>query len=143
VVSGDKAAVERAVEIAKQKGAKRAMMLTVSAPFHCALMQPAADAMAAALAEVTVRAPAVPVVANVIARPVTEPADIVRRLIEQVTGTVRWRDSVAYMAAHGVTAFYELGTGKVLSGLVKRIADGAIGTAIGSPDDVTAYRASV
>jgi [acyl-carrier-protein] S-malonyltransferase len=141
VVSGDKAAVERAVEIAKQKGAKRAMMLTVSAPFHCALMQPAADAMADALAAVTVRAPAVPVVANVIARPVTEPADIVRRLIEQVTGTVRWRDSVAFMAARGVTAFYEVGAGKVLSGLVKRIADGAIGVAIGSPDDVAAYRA--
>jgi [acyl-carrier-protein] S-malonyltransferase len=141
VVSGDKAAVERAVEIAKQKGAKRAMMLTVSAPFHCALMQPAADAMADALAKVTVRAPVVPVVANVIARPVTEPADIVRRLIEQVTGTVRWRDSVAFMAARGVTAFYEVGAGKVLSGLVKRIADGAIGVAIGSPDDVAAYRA--
>src|SRR5262249_6318432 len=92
VVSGGKAAVRRAVEIAKQKGAKRAMMLTVSAPFHCALMQPAADAMAEALGRVTVRAPAVPVVANVAARPVTEPADIVRRLIEQVTGTVRWRD---------------------------------------------------
>jgi [acyl-carrier-protein] S-malonyltransferase len=143
VVSGNKAAVERAVEIAKQKGAKRAMMLTVSAPFHCALMQPAADAMAEALARVTVRAPAVPVVANVIARPVTEPADIVRRLVEQVTGTVRWRDSVAFMAAQGVTAFYEVGTGKVLSGLVKRIADGAIGVAIGSPDDVAIYRASV
>jgi [acyl-carrier-protein] S-malonyltransferase len=141
VVSGDKAAVERAVEIAKQKGAKRAMMLTVSAPFHCALMQPAADAMADALAKVTVRAPVVPVVANVIARPVTEPADIVRRLIEQVTGTVRWRDSVAFMAAQGVTAFYEVGTGKVLSGLVKRIADAAVGVAIGSPDDVATYRA--
>ena len=141
VVSGDKAAVERAVEIAKQKGAKRAMMLTVSAPFHCALMQPAADAMAEALGKVAVRAPAVPVVANVIARPVTEPAEIVRRLIEQVTGTVRWRDSVAFMAAQGVTTFYEIGSGKVLSGLVKRIADGAIGVAIGSPDDVATYRA--
>jgi [acyl-carrier-protein] S-malonyltransferase len=141
VVSGDKAAVERAVEIAKQKGAKRAMMLTVSAPFHCALMQPAADAMADALARVTVHAPAVPVVANVIARPVTAPADIVRHLIEQVTGTVRWRDSVAYMAQQGVTAFYEVGTGKVLSGLVKRIADGAVGVAVGSPDDVATYRA--
>src|SRR5690348_14673261 len=131
VVSGDKAAVERAVDIAKAKGAKRAMMLTVSAPFHCALMQPAADAMAAALADVTVGPPAVPVVANVIARPVTEPGEIVRRLVEQVTGTVRWRDSVAYMAGQGATAFYEIGTGKVLSGLVKRIADGAIGVAIG------------
>ena len=141
VVSGDKSAVERAVEIAKQKGAKRAMMLTVSAPFHCALMQPAAEAMGEALANVTVRAPAVPVVANVIARPVTDPADIVRRLVEQVTGTVRWRDSVAFMASQGVNTFYEVGTGKVLSGLVKRIADGAVGVAIGSPEDVATYRA--
>jgi [acyl-carrier-protein] S-malonyltransferase len=141
VVSGDKAAVERAVEIARQKGAKRAMMLTVSAPFHCALMQPAADAMAQALGKVTVRAPTVPLVANVIARPLTEPADIVRRLVEQVTGTVRWRDSVAFMAAQGVTAFYEVGTGKVLSGLVKRIAAGAAGVAVGTPDDVAAFKA--
>jgi [acyl-carrier-protein] S-malonyltransferase len=142
VVSGDKAAVERAVEIAKQKGAKRAMMLTVSAPFHCALMQPAADAMAAALANIAVKAPAVPVVANVTARPVSEPAEIVRRLVEQVTGTVRWRDSVAFMAGQGVTTFYEAGTGKVLSGLVKRIAAGAAGVAIGTPDDVAAFRAA-
>jgi [acyl-carrier-protein] S-malonyltransferase len=142
VVSGDKAAVERAVEIAKQKGAKRAMMLTVSAPFHCALMQPAADAMAAALADVALKAPAVPVVANVTARPVVEPAEIVRRLVEQVTGTVRWRDSVAFMAGQGVTTFCEAGTGKVLSGLVKRIAAGAAGVAIGTPDDVAAFRAA-
>jgi [acyl-carrier-protein] S-malonyltransferase len=142
VVSGDKAAVERAVEIAKQKGAKRAMMLTVSAPFHCALMRPAADAMAAALGDVAVKAPVVPVVANVTARPVTEPAEIVRRLVEQVTGTVRWRDSVAFMAGQGVTNFYEAGTGKVLSGLVKRIAAGAAGVAIGTPDDVAAFKAA-
>jgi [acyl-carrier-protein] S-malonyltransferase len=140
VVSGDKAAVERAVEIAKAKGARRAMMLTVSAPFHCALMRPAADAMAEALAGVTVRPPAVPIVANVAARAVTDPAEIVRRLIEQVTGTVRWRESVAHMAGEGVTTFYEVGAGKVLSGLVKRIADGAIGVAIGTPDDVAAFR---
>jgi [acyl-carrier-protein] S-malonyltransferase len=142
VVSGDKAAVERAVEIAKQKGAKRAMMLTVSAPFHCALMQPAADAMAAALANVAVKPPAVPVVVNVTARPVSEPAEIVRRLVEQVTGTVRWRDSVAFMAGQGVTNFYEAGTGKVLSGLLKRIAAGAAGVAIGTPDEVAAFRAA-
>jgi [acyl-carrier-protein] S-malonyltransferase len=142
VVSGDKAAVERAVEIAKQKGAKRAMMLTVSAPFHCALMQPAADAMAEALAKIAVKAPVVPVVANVTARPVTDPAEIVRRLVEQVTGTVRWRDSVAFMAGQGVKTFYEVGTGKVLSGLVKRIAEGAAGVAIGTPDDVAAFRAA-
>src|SRR4029077_5668222 len=101
------------------------------------------DAMGEALARVTLRAPAVPVVANVIARPLNDPAEIVRRLVEQVTGTVRWRDSVAFMAAQGVTAFYEVGTGKVLSGLVKRIADGATGVAVGSPDDVATYRASV
>ncbi|HEY2137555.1 MAG TPA: ACP S-malonyltransferase [Xanthobacteraceae bacterium] len=140
VVSGDKPAVERAVEIAKQKGAKRAMMLTVSAPFHCALMQPAADAMAEALARVTVAAPVVPVVANVTARPLTDPSEIVRCLIAQVTGTVRWRESVAFMAGQGVTTFYETGTGKVLSGLVRRIADGAAGVAIGTPGDVAAYR---
>jgi [acyl-carrier-protein] S-malonyltransferase len=123
-------------------GARRAMPLPVSAPFHCTLMQPAADAMAAALASVTVKAPVVPVVANVTARPVTEPAEIVRRLIEQVTGTVRWRDSVAFMAGQGVTTFYEAGSGKVLSGLVKRIAAGAVGVAIGSPDDVAAFKAA-
>ncbi len=142
VVSGDKAAVERAVEIAKAAGARRAMMLPVSAPFHCALMQPAADAMAEALAKVAVSAPVVPMVANVMARPVSDPAEIVRRLVEQVTGTVRWRDSVAFMAGQGVTTFYEVGAGKVLSGLVKRIADGAAGVAIGTPDDVAAFKAA-
>jgi [acyl-carrier-protein] S-malonyltransferase len=141
VVSGSKAAVERAVEIAKGKGARRAMMLPVSAPFHCALMQPAADAMAQALAAVTVKAPAVPVVANVLAKPVSEPAEIVRALVAQVTGTVRWRESVAFMAGQGVTTFYEVGAGKVLSGLVKRIADGASGVTIGTPDDVAAFKA--
>ena len=98
VVSGSTAAVERAVEIAKTKGAKRAMMLKVSAPFHCALMKPAADAMAQALAKTNVKAPAVPVVANVVAKPISDPAEIVRRLVEQVTGTVRWRECVATMA---------------------------------------------
>jgi [acyl-carrier-protein] S-malonyltransferase len=141
VVSGDKAAVERAVEIAKAKGAKRAMLLTVSAPFHCALMQPAADVMAQALAQVSVHKPAVPVVANVLASAIGEPADIVRSLVAQVTGTVRWRESVAYMAANGVTSFYEIGAGKVLSGLIKRIADGAATSAIGSPEDVAAFKA--
>jgi [acyl-carrier-protein] S-malonyltransferase len=143
VVSGDKAAVERAVEIAKGKGARRAMLLPVSAPFHCALMQPAADAMAEALAKVTVKPPAVPVVANVVARAVTDPQEIVANLIAQVTGTVRWRECVAYMAGQGVTTFYEIGAGKVLSGLVKRIADGATGVAIGTPDDVAAFKARV
>jgi [acyl-carrier-protein] S-malonyltransferase len=142
VVSGDKAAVERAVEIAKERGAKRAMLLPVSAPFHCALMQPAAEAMAQALAAVVVKPPAVPVVANVLAKPVTEPSEIVRCLVAQVTGTVRWRESIAFMAGQGVTAFYEVGSGKVLSGLVKRIAEGATGTAIGTPDDVAAFKAA-
>jgi [acyl-carrier-protein] S-malonyltransferase len=139
VLSGSKAAVERAAESAKAKGAKRAMMLPVSAPFHCALMGPAADVMADALSRVTVKPPVVPVVANVLARPISDPAEIVRCLVEQVTGTVRWRESVAYMAGAGVTAFYEVGAGKVLSGLVKRIADGATGTAIGTPEDVAAF----
>src|SRR6187399_1687108 len=142
VVSGDKAAVERAVEIAKAKGAKRAIMLPVSAPFHCALMRPAADVMAQALAAVTVKAPSVPVVANVLARPISDPAEIVRRLVEQVTGTVRWRECAAFMAAAGVTMFYETGSGKVLTGLLKRIAEGATGTAIGTPDDVAAFKAA-
>ena len=141
VVSGDKAAVERAVEIAKGRGAKRAMLLPVSAPFHCALMQPAADAMAEALAKVTVKAPVVALVANVLARPVTEPAEIVTSLIRQVTGTVRWRESIALMAGAGVDSFYEVGAGKVLSGLVKRIAAGAAGTSLGTPDDVAAFKA--
>jgi [acyl-carrier-protein] S-malonyltransferase len=142
VVSGNKAAVERAVEIAKAKGARRAMMLQVSAPFHCALMQPAADAMAVALAKTSVKMPAVPVVANVVAAPVSDPQEIVRRLVEQVTGTVRWRECVAYMAGQGVSTFYEVGSGKVLTGLLKRIADGATGITIGTPDDVAALKAA-
>jgi [acyl-carrier-protein] S-malonyltransferase len=140
VVSGNKAAVERAVEIAKGKGARRAMLLPVSAPFHCALMQPAADAMADALAKISIKPPAVPLVANVLARPLGDPAEIVTSLIAQVTGTVRWRESVAFMAGAGVDSFYEVGVGKVLSGLVKRIADGASGTAIGTPEDVAAFK---
>jgi [acyl-carrier-protein] S-malonyltransferase len=140
VVSGDKAAVERAVEIAKAKGAKRAMLLAVSAPFHCRLMQPAADAMAEALAKVTANKPVVPVVANMLASAVTDPDQIRKLLVEQVTGTVRWRESVAYMAAQGVTHFLEIGSGKVLSGLVKRIADGAVGIPVGTPNDIAAAK---
>ena len=142
VVSGNKAAVERAVEIAKAKGAKRAMLLTVSAPFHCALMQPAADVMAQALSQVTVKSPLVPVVSNVLAKPISEPAEIVRALVAQVTGTVRWRESITVMAAAGVKTFYEVGAGKVLSGLIKRIAEGASATSIGSPDDIAAFKAA-
>jgi [acyl-carrier-protein] S-malonyltransferase len=141
VVSGDRAAVERAVEIAKSRGAKRAMMLPVSAPFHCALMQPAADAMARALAGVTIRVPSPPLVANVVAKAISDPREIARRLVEQVTATVRWRECVAYMAREGVTRFYEIGAGKVLSGLVKRIAAGATATAIGTPEDIHAFGA--
>jgi [acyl-carrier-protein] S-malonyltransferase len=142
VVSGDKAAVERAVELAKTRGAKRAMLLPVSAPFHCSLMQPAADVMADALSKITVAAPAVPLVANVTANAVSDPAALVRNLVAQVTGTVRWRESVAYMAQQGVTAFYEIGAGKVLSGLVKRIADNATGTAIGTPADIETFKSA-
>jgi [acyl-carrier-protein] S-malonyltransferase len=142
VVSGDKAAVERAVEIAKRNGARRAMMLPVSAPFHCSLMQPAADAMAVALAGVAVKSPVVPVVVNVLAKPIRDPADIVGALVAQVTGTVRWRESISFMADAGVTRFCEVGAGKVLSGLVKRIAAGAIGVSVGTPDDVAAFKTS-
>jgi len=141
VVSGNKAAVERAVEIAKTRGAKRAMLLPVSAPFHCALMQPAADVMAYALSKVTLKPPSVPVVANVLAKPVREPTEILRALVAQVTGTVRWRESVGYMASAGVTNFYEVGAGKVLSGLIKRLADGAGASAIGSPEDIASFKA--
>jgi len=142
VISGDKTAIERAVEIAKSRGAKRAVLLPVSAPFHCALMQPAADVMAEALAKVAVAAPVVPVVANVLAKAIDDPADIVRCLVAQVTGTVRWRESVALMAANDVKTFYEIGSGKVLSALVKRIADGANSVAIGTPEDVASFKAA-
>ena len=142
VISGDKAAVERAVELAKVKGARRAMLLPVSAPFHCALMQPAADIMAQALAMVTVKRPSVPVIPNVLVKPVSDPAEIVRALVAQVTGTVRWRETIAFMAGQGVSSFYEIGAGNVLSGLVKRIADGATGVSIGTPDDVATFKAA-
>jgi [acyl-carrier-protein] S-malonyltransferase len=142
VISGDKAAVERAVEIARNRGAKRAMLLPVSAPFHCGLMQPAAEAMADALARVEVKVPVVPLVANVLAKSIVDPASIVRSLVAQVTGTVRWRESVAFMAANGVNRFYEVGSGKVLSGLIKRIASGATSVAVGTPDDVVAFKAA-
>lgn len=136
VVSGTKAAVQRAVEIAKTRGAKRAMLLNVSAPFHCALMQPAADAMAEALAGVKLVRPVVPLISNVLATAISDPDEIRRRLVEQVTGTVRWRESVRFMAAHGVTRLYEIGSGKVLTGLVKRIVEGVEGIGVNSPDDV-------
>lgn len=136
VISGGRAAVERACEIAKAKGAKRALMLPVSAPFHCALMQPAADAMAQALSEVDMEAPMVPLVGNVIARAESSAIAIRNNLVEQVTGRVRWRESVAWMASEGVTEVFEIGAGKALSGMVKRI-DRALAThAVGTPEDV-------
>jgi [acyl-carrier-protein] S-malonyltransferase len=142
VISGHRSAVERAVALAQGRGAKRAVMLNVSAPFHCALMAPAADAMRAALAQVAVRPPAVPVVANVTAAPLTDPEAIRAALVAQVTGTVRWRECVAAMAGLGVDRFHEVGAGKVLTGLVKRIAPGAAVAAIGTPEDVAAYAAA-
>jgi [acyl-carrier-protein] S-malonyltransferase len=142
VISGDRAAVERAVAIAKDKGVRRAMMLPVSGAFHSALMQPAAEVMRDALAAVAIKPPCVPLVSNVLARPVTDPSEIARGLVEQVTGTVRWRESIAFMAAAGVDTFYEVGSGKVLSGLVKRIAEGASGVTIGAPEEVVAFKAA-
>ena len=136
VVSGHLAAVERAVEIAKARGARRAVMLPVSAPFHCKLMAPAADAMAEALANADIKAPAVPLVANVLAAPITDPGEIRSRLVEQVTGTVRWRESISWLAGAGVTTFVEAGTGKVLTGMVKRIAKETTGIAVNGPDDI-------
>ncbi len=138
VISGHKTAVDRAIEIAKTKGVKRAMLLPVSAPFHCALMAPAADAMADAFANIPPRAPIVPVVANVTAQKVTDPSEIRNLLVQQVTATVRWRESVQEMAALGVDSFIELGAGKVLSGLVKRIVPDANAMSAGSPADIEA-----
>jgi [acyl-carrier-protein] S-malonyltransferase len=143
VVSGHKAAVERALTIAKEKGAKRAILLQVSAPFHCALMQPAADRMAEALSNAPMRAPIVPLVANVLAAPVSDPGEIRKRLVEQVTGTVRWRECMGTMAAAGVKLFCEAGAGKILTGLVKRTAPDSAGIAIGTPDDIAANAAQL
>ncbi|MBW6507635.1 MAG: ACP S-malonyltransferase [Rhodobacteraceae bacterium] len=140
VVSGHKGAVERALDIAKARGAKRAILLPVSAPFHCALMQPAAEAMAEALAGVSILAPKVPLVANVRATAVSDPALIRTLLVEQVTGSVRWRESVQWMAAAGVTEFVEVGAGKALSGMIRRIAKEAECRAIGTPEDVAAFK---
>lgn len=140
VVSGAKAAVERAMAIAKAEGAKRAVLLQVSAPFHCALMQPAAAEMRAALAGVALAQPRAPLVANVLAEPVREAQDIAPLLVRQVTATVRWRESIAYIAARGVAHFAEIGAGKVLSGLVKRIAPQAATIAVGAPADIAAFK---
>jgi len=136
VVSGSAAAVARAVDIAKSKGAKRAIMLPVSAPFHCALMAPAAEAMADALAGVAMAPLAVPLIANVTAKPVTAPAEFRRLLVEQVTGVVRWRESVLYMKDHGVTHIAEIGAGRVLAGLVKRIDGDLACVSVGTPETI-------
>jgi len=141
VVSGSRDAVHRAIEIAKEKGARRSVLLPVSAPFHCALMQPAAEAMAAALGLAAIKPPCVPLISNVLAAPVTEPDEIRKLLVAQVTGRVRWRESIVFMAEKGISLFVECGAGKVLSGLVKRIADTARGVSIGIPADIDLYRA--
>lgn len=143
VVSGHRAAVERAMEIAKTRGARRAVLLPVSAPFHCSLMQPAADAMAEALSAVTMNVPAVPLIANVVAGPIGDPAEIRRRLVEQVTGTVRWRECCSFMAASGIDLFCEMGAGKVLTGLMKKNAPDAKAAAAGSPGEVAALAAQL
>jgi [acyl-carrier-protein] S-malonyltransferase len=143
VVSGSKTAVERAIELAKAQGARRAVMLAVSAPFHCSLMQPAADAMAEALEEVSILAPIVPLVGNVSATASSDPVAIREALVAQVTGTVRWRESVEWMAAQGVKQFIEVGSGKVLTGLVKRIAAETEGISVSNPDDVGSFRTQV
>ena len=144
VISGNKGAVDRAMVLAKDAGAKRALPLPVSAPFHSSLMGPAAEVMAEALAEVTINAPVVPLVCNVLAQPITDPADIRQRLIEQVTGMVRWTDCVKWLAGEGgVTHLAELGTGKVLTGLAKRIAPDATAMSIGSPADIDAFLAAL
>lgn len=143
VVSGDRAAVERAVALAASRGAKKAVMLSVSAPFHCALMAPAAEAMRAALADVRILAPRPALVANVIAEAVDDPERIRDLLVAQVTGAVRWRESVAWMAAQGVSELVELGAGKVLSGLARRIDKGLTGRAISEPEDVAAFARAI
>lgn len=140
VLSGSKAAIDRAVVLAKEAGAKRALPLPVSAPFHCALMQPAADEMARALGEVDMKDPAMPLVANVLAESVTNADRIRDLLVEQVTGRVRWRSSVEWMAAQGVTEFWEIGAGKALSGMIRRIAKESTCRAVGTPDDVAALK---
>ena len=143
VISGGKAAIEKAAALASEKGAKRALMLPVSAPFHSALMGPAAEAMAEALAKVQANAPVVPVVANVRAVPVSDAATIVSLLVEQVTGRVRWRETVEWFGENDVTSLYEIGTGKVLTGLAKRIDKRVSGTAVNTPADIDAAIAAL
>ena len=143
VLSGHKTAIDRVAEVGRKHGLRRAIPLPVSAPFHCALMKPAADAMAAALADIAMQAPSVPVVANVLAKPISDPGEIRRRLVEQVTGTVRWRECVLAMAAAGVTEIYEIGAGKVLTGLIGRIDKTIRAQAVGTPADIDAVLAGL
>jgi [acyl-carrier-protein] S-malonyltransferase len=143
VISGAKSAIDRAGQLAKAHGVRRFMPLNVSAPFHCALMQPAADVMAEALANVEIKPPSVPVIANVLASPISDPAEIRKRLVEQVTGTVRWRECVLRMAEDGVTHVYEIGSGKVLSGLAKRIVPTLNAVSVGTPQDIEAALSSL
>ncbi|WP_321446734.1 ACP S-malonyltransferase [uncultured Cohaesibacter sp.] len=143
VISGAKSAIERAAALAKEKGAKRALLLPVSAPFHCALMAPAADAMAEALSKVTIHKPAVPLVANVLANAIDDPEAIRKHLVEQVTGMVRWSESVSWLSHNGVDCLYEIGTGKVLSGLAKRIVKGISTVNVGEPGDIDAAMAKL
>jgi len=142
VISGSRAAIERAVELAPKYGARRAVLLPVSAPFHCALMQPAADAMADALAGVEIKAPAVPVIANVLAEPISDPEAIRSRLVEQVTGMVRWRETMAYLASKDVNAVYEVGAGRVLTGIARRF-EGIDAKSVGTPDELEAASAAL
>lgn len=143
VVSGARSAVERAIDIAKERGVKRAVLLPVSAPFHCSMMAPAADIMAAALAAVTISPPTVPVVANVTAAPTQDPVKVRQLLVEQVTAQVRWRECVAAMVAAGVTEQVEVGAGKVLSGLARRIDRELQAISVGTPEDVAAFVATL
>lgn len=142
VISGSKRAIERAVALAPKYGARRAMLLPVSAPFHCALMQPAAEVMRDALAAVTINAPAVPLVANVLATPISDPEIIRARLVEQVTGIVRWRETMFYLQGHGVSAVYEVGAGRVLTGIARRF-DGIEAKSVGLPEEIEAAAAAL
>jgi [acyl-carrier-protein] S-malonyltransferase len=143
VVAGHKAAVERAMEIGKGRGARRSMLLAVSAPFHCALMQPAAEVMADALAGVRIHAPAVPLIANVIAMPLSDPTEIRQRLVEQVTGRVRWRESMSWVGENGVGRVAEIGAGKVLTGLARRVVPGLTAGHVGTPEELHALAADL
>ncbi|MEE8633348.1 MAG: ACP S-malonyltransferase [Methyloceanibacter sp.] len=142
VISGAKAAIDRAVALASEYGARRAVLLPVSAPFHCALMQPAADAMREALAGVEIKAPVVPVVANVLAEPITDPEAIRARLVEQVTGMVKWRETMLFLASNGVNTAYEVGAGRILTGIARRF-DGIEARSVGTPDELEAAAAAL